>query len=142
MPSANRNWCAHPCHLESFPDGTKKFTKFGPKPNHPVGSRRVTWFLVSFINRTCVTISNDPSLKLNENHSFCTKCYETEVDRFYGTTTEEMEMEKIRIAENSDESNSEDEMRDSPDLTEAKRDYAIEKLNEVFKMFQLGPIVP
>ncbi|CAF1533579.1 unnamed protein product [Rotaria sordida] len=53
------------------------------------------------------------------------------MDRFAATQTE-----------NSDQSDGEEEMEDSPDLMEAKRDYAIEKLNEVFKMFQLEPVIP
>ena len=125
MPTDKRNWCAHPCHMQIHPDGTKIFTKFGPKPNHPIGSRRIQLGLLRYINKTCVAILNDPSLKLNENSLLCTKCYEKEFDRFEACQNEDDE-----------------ETDDSRDPMQVKRDYAIEKLNEAFEFFQLEPVVP
>ena len=125
MPTDKRNWCAHPCHMQTHPDGTKIFTKFGPKPNHPIGSRRIQLGLLRYINKTCVAILNDPSLKLNENSLLVTKCYEKEFDRFEACQSEDDE-----------------EMDDSWDPMQVKRDYAIEKFNEAFEFFQLEPVVP
>ena len=115
----------HPCHMQTHPDGTKIFTKFGPKPNHPIGSRRIQLGLLRYINKMCVAILNDPSLKLNEDSLLCTKCYEKEFDRFEACQNEDDE-----------------EMDDSRDPMQVKRDYAIEKLNEAFEFFQLEPVVP
>jgi hypothetical protein len=135
MPSVRRSWCPHPYHLQTFPDGTKIYTKFGPKPNHPVGSRRISSSLAKYINKTCLFILNDPSLKVDDNQSLCTTCYEEEMARFQTNKSEEMD---IYI----DQSDSEEEVTDSEDLIRVERDYAVDKLNEVFKFFQLEPVIP
>ncbi len=41
----------------------------------------------------------------------------------------------------SRKSDGKEDMESSPNLMEVKRDYYIEKLNEVFKLFQLEPVV-
>ncbi len=144
MPTIKRNWRAHPHHLETHPDRRKIFTKFGPKPNHPVGSRRIDSALCIFINETCASIVNNASWRLNENHWLCTKCYEQEFNRFETTTREQlhMDMQRLKIGEYFCESDGKENMADSPNLIEEKRDYCIKKLNEVFKMFHIAPVVP
>lgn len=144
MPSLKRNWCAHPRHLETSPDGKKMFTKFGPKPSHPIGSRRITPVLRNYINRTCMAILKDPSLKLNANHSLCTKCYQQELKLFEATDDDELcvGIQKVGIDEHSNDIGIQECIENSPNLVEVTRDYYIEKLNKVFEMFQLGPVVP
>ena len=109
-----------------------------------MGSRRMNLVLVNYINQTCVTILNNPLLKLNEEHSLYTKCYEEELGEFYITESKKMNMEiqDIIIDENPYQNEGEEEMKEAPDLMEVKQDYVIAKLNEVFEMFQLEPVVP
>jgi hypothetical protein len=144
MPTAKKNWCAHPCHLETLVDGAKKCTKFGPKPTHPIGIRRISLALANYINQTCPTILNNPLLKVNENHLLCRKCFEKETSRFQDINNEELNMhnQKVNIDENLNRDYGEEEAEDLPDLMESKRDYAIKKLNEVFRMFNIEPVVP
>jgi hypothetical protein len=78
MPTAKQNWCTHPCHLETLANESKKGTKFGPKPTHPIGIRRISLALANYINQTCPAILNNPSLKVNENHLLCRKRQRTE----------------------------------------------------------------
>lgn len=143
MPSAKRNWCVHPSHLETLPNGKKIFKKVGPKPNHPLGSRRLSLTLCDFINRTCRAIVNNPALKLNDNQSLCTKCYNLELNRYEESIDEDLCLNTQRmgihpffgnIANNEDVNN-------SPNLADIKQQYSIEKLNEVFKLFQIEPVV-
>jgi hypothetical protein len=141
MPTLKRNWCAHPRHLETYPDGRKMFTKVGPKPNHPLGSRRISLDLCNFINETCVGILKDVSLKLNENHWLC---YEQELTRFETAASEQLHIriEKLKIDEHFCESDGYGDVGDSPNLVEEKQDFCIKKLNEVFKIFHMEPVVP
>ncbi|CAF1514218.1 unnamed protein product, partial [Adineta steineri] len=141
MPSIKRNWCPHPRHLETHPDGRKMFTKSGPKPSHPVGARRISPTISEHINRTCSVIQNNPSLKLNGTHLLCTTCYKQEFRRFQCINEE-------KLCENLERVNIDDcvkiiynEVEDSPNLIDVKQDYSIDKLNEVFKMFDLEPVV-
>jgi hypothetical protein len=144
MPSVKRSWCAHPCHLETSPDGTKIFTKVGPKPNHPVGSRRITPLLIKFINETRSNILHDPSLMLNKNHSLCTKCYEEEAMRYQAVERERIDADIHDIVMNDcyDDVDDKEDVKDAMHMKQLKRDYGIDKLNEVFKLFQLEPVIP
>jgi hypothetical protein len=142
MPTVKRNWCAHPSHLQTLPDGTKVCTKVGPKPNHPLGSRRITSTLANYINKTCQVIVNDSTLELNENHSLCRKCFDEERARFVAAEIEQMETEDHQLDDNSDGAGVEEELEDSSALMKAKQDYAVEMLNEAFKLFRLEPVVP
>ena len=74
-------------------DGTPIFTKFGPKSNHPVGSRRLNLTLVKFINKTYSKISGNASLLLSESHSLGTKRYEKEVTRYQTAELERINAE-------------------------------------------------
>ncbi|CAF4388945.1 unnamed protein product, partial [Rotaria magnacalcarata] len=143
MPTLKRNWCAHPCHLETSADGKKHLTKIGQTPNHPLGSRRMNSALLKYINATCLSILKDPSMMLNENHSLCRKCYEKEVIGFELTKHEGIytDNQEILMYESSDDDGDND-VKDLSELIDVKRDYAIEKLNQVFELFQLGPVIP
>lgn len=113
------------------------FTRTRPKPTHPLGSRRLRSDLAEFINETCAAVLNDASLKLNEDQSLCTKCHEEE------TKCQElwMDFKKITINEQFSKIHETGEMENSPNLADVQQDYSIEKLNEVFKLFQLEPVV-
>ena len=144
MPSIRRNWCAHPRHLQTFPDGRKMFTKFGPKPNHPIGTRHISLDLCNHINQTSPAILNDSSLKLNENHWLCRKCYELEFNRSETAAYEQlhMEIQKLVMDENFSESDGQEDLQNSPNLIEEQQNYSMKKLNEVFKLFHIEPVVP
>ena len=103
MPTAKKNWCVHPCHLEKLANGMKKCTKFGPKPTHPVGIRCISVALAGFINKTSPTIVGDSSLQVNENHLLCRKCFEKETSRFEDVNSEELKMhgETMNVDEKS-----------------------------------------
>jgi hypothetical protein len=120
------------------------YTKFGPKPTHPIGIRRISLALADYINRTCPAILNNLSLKVNENHSLCRKCFEKETGRFQAVNTEELNkhIQKINIDDNWNRDDGEEETEDLHNLIKAKRDYAIKKLNEVFQIFNIEPVVP
>ncbi|CAF3605644.1 unnamed protein product [Rotaria socialis] len=143
MPTSKRNWCAHPCHLETSPDGKKHLTKIGQRPNYPLGSRRMNSALLKNINGTCLSILKDPSMMWSENHSLCTKCYEKEVSGFELAEHEGIytDNQEILMYESSDDDGDKD-MKDVSELIDVKRDYAIEKLNQVFELFQLGSVIP
>ncbi|CAF4586970.1 unnamed protein product, partial [Rotaria magnacalcarata] len=112
-------------------------------PNHPLGSRRMNSALLKYINATCLSILKDPSMMLNENHSLCRKCYEKEVSGFELTKHEGIytDNQEILMYESSDDDGDND-VKDLSELIDVKRDYAIEKLNQVFELFQLGPVIP
>lgn len=120
------------------------YTKFGPKPSHPLGSRRLCLELCNFINSTCGAISIDESLQLKENQWLCTKCYEQESCLYAASIREKLEirMEKLKLDEYSCESDVKGNIIDSPNLAEEKREYCTEKLNEVFKLFHMEPVIP
>ena len=141
MPTAKRNWCPHPRHLEKRPDGRKMFTKNGPKPNHPVGSRRISSTFADYINQTCSAIQNNPSLKLNGTNSLCTTCYKQEFRRFQCINEEKLctNLERVKINDCLNENWK--EVEDSPNLIDVKQDYSIDKRNEVLKMFDLEPVI-
>jgi len=144
MPTAKKNWCSHPCHLETLVDGKKKYTKVGPKPSHPIGIRRISSALADYINQTYPIILDNPSLKISENHLLCRKCFETETSRIGEINSEELNMyiQKMNFNENWDRNNGEEETEELPELIKAKKDYAIKKLNEVFQILNIEPIVP
>ncbi|CAF4975031.1 unnamed protein product [Rotaria sp. Silwood1] len=144
MPYVKRNWCAHPRHLETSSDGRNIFTKLGPKPNHPLGSRRIDPILAKFINERYSNILNDVSLMLNESHSLCTKCYEEELVQYQAAEHErtDIEINDIMMDDGHNEADDKEDLKDKKYMEQVKRDYAIEKLNEVFKLFQLEPLIP
>jgi hypothetical protein len=74
----------------------------------------------------------------------CRKCFANETSRFEEAKNEEINMnvQKMNIDENLDRGDAGEETQILPDLIKPERDYAIEKLNEVFQMFNLGPVVP
>ncbi|CAF4093265.1 unnamed protein product [Rotaria sp. Silwood1] len=144
MPYVKRNWCAHPRHLETSSDGRNIFTKLGPKPNHPLGSRRIDPILAKFINERYSNILNDVSLMLNESHSLCTKCYEEELVQYQAAEHKrtDIEINDIMMDDGHNEADDKEDLKDKKYMEQVKRDYAIEKLNEVFKLFQLEPLIP
>lgn len=145
MPTVKKNWCAHPCHLETLADETKKYTKFGPKPNHPIEIRRISLAVASYINQTCLAMLNNPSFKVNENDLFCRKCFEKETCGFEDVNSEELNMHIQKMDIDEDRNRDDDDDEETEELTgfmKAKRDYAIKKLNEVFQMFDIEPVVP
>jgi len=140
MSSTKRIWCAHPRHLEKHPDGSKMFTKKGPKPNHPIGSRRISPTLCDHINRTCSAILNDPLLQLNGADSLCTTCYNNEFRRFQCVDEKKLCNKFGKVNINDCLNGNCTDVEDSPNLIDVKQDYNIDKLNEVFRMFDLEPI--
>ncbi|CAF4479863.1 unnamed protein product, partial [Rotaria magnacalcarata] len=73
----------------------------------------------------------------------CRKCYEKEVIGFELTKHEGIytDNQEILMCESSDDDGDND-AKDLSELIDVKRDYAIEKLNQVFELFQLGPVIP
>ena len=144
MPTGKRNWCAHPRHLETHPNGKKMFTKFGPKPNHPLGSRRISSDLCNHINKMCLAIRNDSSLQLNENNWLCTKCYEFELNQLETNICVKLrvDMENFHFDDYAGEISGKEDVENSPNLIEERRDFCVKKLNEIFKLFHLEPVIP
>ncbi|CAF1681751.1 unnamed protein product [Rotaria magnacalcarata] len=125
MPTSKRNWCAHPCHLETSADGKKHLTKIGQILNHPLGSRRMNSARLKYIKATCLSILKDPPMMLNENHSLYRKCYEKEVSGFELTKHEGIytDNQEVLMYESSDDDGAKD-MKDASELIDVKRDYA------------------
>lgn len=134
MPSAKRSWCCHPCHLQTLPDGKKATTKSGPRPSHPLGSRRINVAFVEYINEKFSVLLKHSLLDLDDNHSLCTRCYEEELPDFERTREEN---------ENNNYQRMDDDgfTIDSSDMSELQKEYAVAKLNEVFATFALEPVV-
>lgn len=134
MPSTKRDWCSHPCHLQTLPDGSKATTKFGPRPSHPLGSRRINVSFVEFINDKFSVLLKDSLLNLNETHSLCTRCYEEELPDFERTQEDNENNEFQRMDD--------DECTiGSSDMNELQKEYAVARLNEVFAIFTLEPVI-
>jgi len=121
----------------------KRFKKVGPKPNHPLGSRRLSLALCDFINRTCRAIVNNPSLKLNDNQSLCTRCYNLEFNRHQESINDDLciNTQKMGIHSFLDNIRNNEYVNNSPNLADVTRLYSIEKLNEVFKLFNMEPVI-
>jgi hypothetical protein len=134
MPNAKRAWCSHPCHLQTLPDGRKASTKSGPRPSHPLGSRRINVSFVEYINEKFAVLLKDSLLDLDDNHSLCTRCYDEELPDFERTQEEN---------ENNDRQSMDDDgfTIDSSDMSESQQAYAVAKLNEVFAIFALEPVI-
>ncbi len=64
-------------------------------------------------------------MELNDDHWLCTKCFKNEFSEFEAAQSDEV-----------------DEMEYSSDMKQVRREFAIDKLNEVFQMFQLEPVIP
>jgi hypothetical protein len=140
MPSTSKNWCAHPVHTETLRNGGKRYTKFGPKPNYPIASRRITLALANNINKTCEVILKDPMMKLNENHGLCTKCFDEEHRRFKAVEMNVMEIDDYELDENVEEDDAAEELEKPSSLMKAEEEYAIEMLNDAFKFFRLESV--
>jgi hypothetical protein len=76
----------------------------------------------------------DSLLDLDDNHSLCTRCFEEELPDFERTHEDNENNNYQRMDD--------DEFTiDSSDINELQQEYAVAKLNEVFAIFALEPVI-
>lgn len=73
----------------------------------------------------------------------CRKCFEKEMNGLKDTDKKDLKVagQKMKITDDWNQHISDKEIEDWPDVSQAKRSYAIKILNEVFRMFSLEPVV-
>ncbi|CAF1541986.1 unnamed protein product [Adineta ricciae] len=125
-------------------DGVKKCTKFGPKPTHPIGIRRIGLDLANYINKTGSSTSDNSLTNVNATQLLCRRCFEKETSgmRHFNNLDLNFKVEKMEVEEGCIWSEDEKGTPKASDVIEAEREYAVRKLNEVLKIFNLEPIVP
>lgn len=84
----------------------------------------------------------DNSLKMQENQWLCTKCYDHESCLYAASIREKFErcLERLKLGDFSCESDG-GNIIDSLNLMEEKPEYCLHKLNEIFKLFQMDPLI-